>query len=363
MRIALLVLLALAPFAAIAAEPAQRFEGWTAACVDTKLGPDCRIVTEAPAKDGARAVRLAAQRSPQKDAAPHLVLTLLGLKAPLTRPRLALAVDGGPPLRLGVGADLAATSGAEPDTLDLKLSDGASRRLLPFLRRGKALQVTVVSEGADPTGVAPTGAEIPLPGFGAAAAAVDGRQKRTDRLDALSELIGGATAAARAGLIRDVARNTIPETLRKLMVARDCPVWDEAEANPSFLAEQSFAADLGSGRTLWAIVCSSGATNVGFALFVEDPSKVADRFEPQLFAAFTESLGWSGVETLSNVSYDPEKRQLTAIEKGRAAGDCGLYGAWEWVGEAFRMIEYRVKEECDGVGEPSKFPIMFRGDR
>ena len=82
-----------------------------------------------------------------------------------------------------------------------------------------------------------------------------------------------------------------------------------------------------------------------------------------LFAAFVESLGWTGVDTLSNVAYDPAKKQLTAFEKGRGAGDCGTVGAWEWGGAAFRMVEYRAKEECDGVGEPGKFPIIFRGDR
>lgn len=357
MRLALAFMLLLLSGGAQAA-PEMRFEGWTAGCIDAKPGPDCRIVTDATSIKGARALQIAAHRSALKDAAPNLALTLVAPATPIVRPRLALVVDGGPPLRLAPGAELTVAAGADPETVELKLSDSASKRLLPFLRRGKILQATITGDGADPVT-----ADIPLPGFGAAAAEIDQRQKRTDRPDALSELIGGATPAAKAGLIRDVARSTIPETLRKLMVARDCPVWDEAETNPSFLAEQSFAAELGAGRTLWAIVCSSGATNVGFALFVEDPSKVADRFDPLLFAAFTESLGWSGVETLSNVAYDPEKRRLTAIEKGRAAGDCGVYGAWEWVGEAFRMVEYRVKEECDGVGEPSKFPIMFRGDR
>ncbi len=351
---ALLLLFALAgPASATEA----RFEGWVARCADVKGGADCAIETEGGAPGG-QTVRVTVLRGPAKDAVPHLIFTLVGGVDAPPRPRLGLAVDGGPPIRLASGSDLATGAGAAPGTVDLKLSDGATRRLLPFLRRGKILQATVTGEGGEPLV-----AEIALPGFAPAAAEIDGRQGRADRPDALAALIGGASPAALAGRLRDVARDAVPESLRKTMIARDCPVWDQTESNPSFLAEESFAADLGGGRTLWGIVCASGAYNVDFALFVEDPSRAANRFDPLLFAAFVESLGWTGVDTLTNAAYDPEKRQLTAFDKGRSQGDCGAYGAWEWVGEAFRMIEYRAKEECDGVGQPEKFPIIFRGDR
>lgn len=334
------------------------FESWTATCADTKAGRDCRVVTEAPAAAGARAMRITVLRAPAKDASPHLLITLLEPSTPATRPRLALAVDGGPPLRLAFGADLASAPGATPGSLDLKLSDVAARRLLPFLRRGKALDVSVTGDGGEMVE-----AHAPLPGFGPATTWIDERQGRAGRPDAFVALVGGGSPAVLAGRLRDVARDAIPDSLRKTMVARECPVWDAIEPNPSFLADESFAADLGGGRTLWSVVCASGAYNVSFALFVEDPSKAANRFDPLMFASFVESLGWTGVDTLSNVAYDPEKRLLTAFEKGRSAGDCGVYGAWEWVGEAFRMLEYRAKEECDGTGQPQKFPIIFRGDQ
>jgi hypothetical protein len=302
-------------------------------------------------------MRLAVAREPDKTAAPRMLVTLLAPAQAAPRPRIALAVDGGPPVRLASGSDLSVGPGPEPGTVELRLSDAATKRLLPFLRRGKIMQITVSGDGGEQVS-----ASLPLPGFAAAAAEIDARQTRDDK-DALAALIGGGTPAALSGRLRDVGRDDVPETLRKVMVERDCPVWDQAEGNPSFLAETSFAADLGGGRTLWAIVCASGSYNADFALFIEDPSKAADRFEPLMFAAFVESIGWTGTATLANVVYDPEIRELKAFDKGRGAGDCGQVGLWEWVGAAFRMIEYRAKEECDGVGEPESFPIVFRGER
>lgn len=353
----LLAALALSLAAAPALSAEGAFEAWRTACAPSNAPGDCRAWIEAPAS-GAGAVRLSVVREPAKDAPARLVLVLVDAPKAPPRPRIAITVDGGPPLRFASGSDLSSGPGPAPGSTELRLSDAAARRLLPFLRRGKVLDVMVSGEGGEQVSVA-----LPLPGFAAAAAELDARQGRVDRQDALAALIGGAGPAARSGRLRDVSRDQTPETLRKIMVARDCPVWDQTEASPSFLAEQSFAADLGTGRTLWAIVCASGSYNVDFALFVEDPSKAADRYDPLLFAAFVESIGWTGTDTLANVTYDPEKRELKAFDKGRSAADCGQVGLWEWVGAAFRMIEYRAKEECDGVGKPESFPIVFRGER
>ncbi|MET0315143.1 MAG: DUF1176 domain-containing protein [Hansschlegelia sp.] len=353
MRLALIALVLAGP--ASAAE--TQFDAWRTLCSETKGGADCRIMTEAPG-GGTGAVRLSVIREAAKDSPPRLVVTLVNPERAPPRPRIAITVDGGPPVRLASGSDLSSGPAADAASVDLRLSDGATKRLLPFLRRGKTFQVEVSGEGGERIA-----ADLKLAGFGPAVAEMDARQGRSARQDALTAVIGGGSPAALAGRIRDIGRDAVPETLKKVMVARDCPVWDQSEPNPSFLADESFAADLGAGRTLWSIVCASGSYNVDFALFVEDPSKAADRFEQLLFAAFVESIGWTGVDTLANVAYDPEKRELTAFDKGRSAGDCGAIGTWEWVGAAFRMIEYRAKEECDGVGGPSKFPIVFQGDR
>ncbi len=356
MRSPLLLLASiLLPGSALGAETS--FEAWTAACADAKSGPACHARTEAPAS-GAQSVRLTVSREPGKDAPPRLSLTFVGALRTPPRPRLALAIDGGPPVRLASGSDLSIGPGADPGAIELRLSESATRRLLPFLRRGKTLSASVSGEGGDQIAV-----ELSLAGFGPAAAEMDNRQGRAERQDALTALIGGSSPAALSGRLRDVPRDATPAPLKQAMADRDCPVWDTTEGNPSFLAEESFAADLGGGRTLWSIVCTSGAYNVESVLFVEDPSRAANRFEPLLFASFVESIGWTGVDTLSNVAYDPDKRQLTAFDKGRAAGDCGTVGTWEWVGAAFRMIEYRAKEECDGSGKAENFPIVFRGER
>lgn len=349
------LLASLALIAACSVASAAQFEGWAVSCGDAAAAVDCRVETPALRTTGT-AAKLVAQRAGAKESQPRLALAV-DVAGALNRPRVALAVDGGPPIRFAAGADLA--SAPTPDGgVEIRFSDAATRKLLPFLRRGKTLAVEIIAE--DRRSVS---AEFSLPGLAPAFAEVDRAQGRVDRPDALVALVGGDTPAVRSGQVRDVSRENAPPALRQIMVDRDCPVWDRNEADASFLAEESFAADLGGGLTLWAMVCASGATNVDFALFLEDPSRAAGRFEPLLFAAFLESVGWTGVDVLSNVAYDPAKKELTAFDRGRAQGDCGQVGAWEWGGAAFRMVEYRSKEECDGVGEPGKFPIVFRGER
>lgn len=372
MRAMTMALLALG--AGVWTAPAQagpRFDGWTVSCVDVAKSdpkphakavatpPDCRAASQDAPAAGAEALSAAVTRGGAKEAQPMLAFSVRRPASPLARARLALAVDGGTPVRLAPGADVTVTPAEnDPAVTEVRLSEGAARRLLPFLRRGKVLTVEILGE-ADGT----VGAELALPGLQAAFAEIDRAQGRVDKPEALVALVGGGTPAALSGKVRDVGREAIPQRLRTVMMDRDCPVWDRNEDDPSFLADESFAADLGDGRTLWSIVCSSGGYNVEFALFIEDPSKAADRFETLLFATFLESIGWTGVDTLTNVAYDPDRKQLTAFEKGRAAGDCGVVGTWEWGGAAFRMVEFRAKEECDGVGEPGKFPIVFRGER
>lgn len=353
-RGALCAFLLLAASASAAQE--TKFESWTVTCADAAKPSPCRIATEAPAA-GARAARLVVTREAKTESAARLAISLVGPESATPRPRIEIAVDGGPPVRFASGSDLSSGVGAEAGTVDLGLSEAATRRLLPFLRRGKTLQASVLTE--DGSKIA---ADFALAGFADAVSQIDGRQQRKEK-DALKTLIGAAAPGTLSGRLRDVGRADVPDALKKMLVARDCPVWDQAEQDASFLAEASFAADLGQNRTLWAIVCAAGSYNADFALFIEDPSKATGRFDPLLFAAFVEAIGWTGADTLANVTYDPEKRELKAFDKGRGQGDCGQFGIWEWVGAAFRMVEYRAKEECDGVGKAESFPIVFRGER
>lgn len=357
----LFVIAALALGLAVSPAGAQSPSGaWTVACGPADPVPGCRVAARPSDPSGARELGVAIGRGGAKEAQPRVTLTVVKPSGALLRPRVALAVDGGTPIRLAAGADLAsAPSASDPETVEIRLSEGVTRRLLPFMRRGAVLTVEITGESEQKIA-----GEIAMAGLQGALAEVDRAQGRADKPDALVALVGGGTPAALSGQVRDVGRDAVPPALRAAMEARDdCPVWDKTEAAPSFLADESFAADLGSGKVLWSIVCASGAYNVQFALFLEDPSRVAGRFESLLFATFVESLGWTGVDALTNVAYDPAKKQLTAFEKGRGVGDCGTVGTWEWGGAAFRMVEYRAKEECDGVGEPGKFPIVFRGER
>lgn len=61
---------------------------------------------------------------------------------------------------------------------------------------------------------------------------------------------------------------------------------------------------------------------------------------------------------LVNYGFDAETQQVSSFSKGRGLGDCGTSGLWQWDGFAFRLVEFRAKEDCDG-GDPGDFPLVY----
>ena len=114
---------------------------------------------------------------------------------------------------------------------------------------------------------------------------------------------------------------------------------------------------LDDSHNLYILPCEAGAYNGLYKVYVE----TSGEFAPQYFADFSDTLGWTGASTLFNVEYDPATKQITTFSKGRAMGDCGTKGQWDWQESGFKLVEFRSQGECnwDGQGEIPEFPMIY----
>ncbi|MEM8838332.1 MAG: DUF1176 domain-containing protein [Pseudomonadota bacterium] len=115
------------------------------------------------------------------------------------------------------------------------------------------------------------------------------------------------------------------------------------------------AARLDAQNVMVRIPCFSGAYNTSFSIYVvHEPSKTATL---QLWAVHSETNGWVGSKTLSNVGFDTDTGLLNMIHKGRGIGDCGMQGTWQWTDLGFKMISFAAKHDCDGDSAP--WPTLY----
>lgn len=114
-------------------------------------------------------------------------------------------------------------------------------------------------------------------------------------------------------------------------------------------------AALGDTDVLYLMPCLAGAYNFGYLAYVGDGS-----FYQQIyFADYADHTGWGGTPFLINPHFDEATGALTQFNRGRGLGDCGNWGEWRWVGDAFRLIEYRHQGECDGTVTLEDFPVIY----
>ncbi|MHB1109005.1 MAG: DUF1176 domain-containing protein [Devosia sp.] len=219
------------------------------------------------------------------------------------------------------------------------LGDGA-QAMMDRLAPGSKLTV----DFTDTTG-ASRQAEFSLAGLTASLVWIDEQQRRLG-----SERVASAPPRGLSPAGSEQARTPqIPVALLDRMAAEpDCEPFDQLANGRDF-----FTGTLDDTHTLHVLPCWSAAYNFGSKVFVDSLGS----FEEVLFADYTEPLGWIGTGTLVNAYYDDEEKQLMSVNKARGVGDCGSSGLWRWHEYAFKLIEFRYKEDCDG--EIGDWPIIY----
>ena len=107
--------------------------------------------------------------------------------------------------------------------------------------------------------------------------------------------------------------------------------------------------------TLVVANCFSAAYNVRSIVYLVTGKK-KPKIKTLQFDDYSQEEGWTTTPHLFNVSFDKKSGKLTSFYKGRGLGDCGSQGTWMWDGQAFNLLTFRSKEECDG--EDTEWPLV-----
>lgn len=303
--------------AARAATPAlhtetRKFRDWLVVCDN---GNACAAF--GPEPEGRDAwVRIRLDAGP--DARPVVTAGFRGVHADVGSGPLTLTIDGrafaaGHDIvqvvdALASGRRLTVSQGAE--SMPVSLS-GAAAALLWIDERQGRLNTTaaLVRRGARPASTVPAAPALPVVAPAAAVA-----QTR------LPQPVLPAAFEARADVRRcraDTAFN--PALQREITVHR-----------------------LSAERELWGLPCFVGAYNFGLRYFVTGPNGANP--EPVRFPTSRQPT-----DEVVNGRYDPGDRTLTAVNKGRGVGDCGIESVWVWTGRDFALKAEREMRECWGV--------------
>lgn len=132
----------------------------------------------------------------------------------------------------------------------------------------------------------------------------------------------------------------LPASLAALPAVQDCrkeTAWNE------YVQQSVTSARLGPNQEMWAVPCFAGAYNLGQKVFVTGPGGR----NPVLVALPTAS--GTTTDTVVNAEYNPATRVLSAFNRGRGLGDCGIIQSWVWTGQAFALKEEREMRECMGA--------------
>lgn len=153
-----------------------------------------------------------------------------------------------------------------------------------------------------------------------------------------------------------VPLQSLPPDLLALHAERatDC---DAPEDLPN--GDQAYVAELGNGKTLYLVACTSGAYRFFHAAWLSDGRD----YERLWFAGLNYSGGWQAEPGIWLGHFDPASLRLFASNPGTSMGNCGSTGIWRWNGNAFDMLEYRMQPDCGNVtSEPGRFPLVFAAE-
>lgn len=195
--------------------------------------------------------------------------------------------------------------------------------------------------------------QVPISLSGAAAALlwIDERQGRLSTTTALvrrgarpASAVPAAPVLPRLRPAAAVGQDDLPDPLLPAAFEARSDV-RQCRADTSFnpdLQRRVTVDRLSADQELWGVPCFIGAYNAGYRYFVTAPGGADAR--PLSFPTSREPSA-----EVVNGEYDPGNRTLTAFNKGRGVGDCGIASTWVWTGGAFALKSETEMRECWGV--------------
>lgn len=112
-------------------------------------------------------------------------------------------------------------------------------------------------------------------------------------------------------------------------------------------------------------LCFLGAYqgNYQYFFYQETPQKII--IQPLSFEMFQAEKSQGIIKTTVNYvgglpNYQPQNQSLEITTKYRGLADCGGWGRYQWQESQFKLMEYRLKANCDGQYiEPENYKIVY----
>ena len=175
-------------------------------------------------------------------------------------------------------------------------------------------------------------------------------------IDDFQERLGSPRTTGKPPNDRTLVTNRIAEEMSDeiLKLHAQTPECEPLEDLNAYMEVKSYRLD--AENSLHLLPCYAGAYNFIYTAWVQKENWV----ERQLFASYSEYIGWTGTMFLTTPDFNERFGMLTDFNRGRGIGDCGMTRVWKWKGWGFKLLELTEKPECDGLGEPGEFPIIYK---
>lgn len=257
--------------------------------------------------------------------------------------RIVITIDG---KRYGAGPVLGTSDGAYARAT----FDGAeATAFIKALVNARAMSLQRVDgdSAEDPVAVS-------LAGSSAALRYADAAQKRDGGVTALvAKGAAPASAVPAAPPVPVVAARRITALTTLPARPASLPAPSEDDCFNISGDDRFMAFDLGAGKTLWGVCAVTGAYNFTFDFYIDENGKT----RPASFAIEGRSSELAMDGSLTNPWLSEDGLRLEASGKGRGIGDCGDFQSWAWDGEAFRLLSYKVMEQCRGIAPDDWIPL------
>lgn len=121
---------------------------------------------------------------------------------------------------------------------------------------------------------------------------------------------------------------------------------------------------LNPGKYLVEILCFLGAYQGNYQYFIYINREKLDILPLELETYEINDSGEITSQKVTAISGIPDynlgAQTLTILTKYRGLGDCGTLAKYKWQGNEFQLLEYRIKENCDGVYlEPEQYSLIY----
>ncbi len=331
-------------------ETIRQFKDWRASCDDNG---NCKgVVVDTRRNNTTATYRLEIARKREPNSFWTLSFVITGDEARTFEP-LHVSVDFEPPLQLEPDQDY--QPGKQANTYDIIGVAQGNILMRLFARGNDAFFNFLNSRGQE------TAARFSLRGLSATLLWIDDQQKRLKSPRTIGEVKAASTEtrpavpnAYTSGNTTVLAPDKLPPAIAKLhFVDGECDVMERPP-----LSDFGFeTARLDKDTKLFLIPCRAAAYNIVYRIYLKASN--ADRPRQLLFADYSNSLGWTGTQDLMNVSYDAKTKSLSAFYKGRGLGDCGSTSIYRWQQYAFKLLEYRNWQKCDGTRQAQDWPVIY----